>query len=130
MMEALKQAMAKGLSGPLLEAIAASGDLETAQEFAALSRKQIAHEERLYNQRARATGDLGEFASQKVYGERVKEQTHQVRLMRRDIARQTRIIARQERLLEHAVERGANKGTKAGVQRQQHRARTARAARR
>lgn len=129
MTRALRRARAHGLSGALFEALAASGDIETAQQFAHLSRRQIRREEWLFNARARAQGDLGQFAANAALGSDVRQQTHEVRQMRRRIDHMSRVIDRQEHRLENAVERGSNRGTRDGMNDRQRRAQARRKSR-
>lgn len=72
---ALAKAKAKGLSGGLFEALAASGDLTTAQQLAGLSRSEIAAREKLFSQTKAAQSGLANFAAagmEKAYSAQTK----------------------------------------------------------
>lgn len=106
----LRRAEAHGLSGGLFEALSASGDIATAQEFAGLNRRQIAREERLFNARARAQGDLGQFAANAAFGPDIREQTNAVHRMEHRIDHMSDVIDHRVGGIEHAVERGSHSG--------------------
>lgn len=90
MTAALKKAAAKGLDGDLADALAASGDLNTAQQLAGLSRAEIARYERLYKERQDATQQLGSYAAAQMYGD--------------DIRRHQQWLARNERATERLID--------------------------
>ncbi len=114
MLRALRRARRKGLDGGLFRQLAASGDLQTAQQLSHLSRRRIAQLERQFADRNTAQRQLGDFASNKIYGQLIRAQTHDVNGMRHDIRQLRRVIERQEGLLEHAVRRGTYDGTRDG----------------
>jgi hypothetical protein len=111
MHQALRKAKDKGLDGGLFKALAASGDLETAQQLANMTPAQIHKYEVLWHQRQKATGSLGQYAGQQVFGAEI----HGVR-------RELHHLNKQLHHLEHAihqlgprVEHGARKGTHDGA---------------
>lgn len=103
MKQALIQARKKGLDGGLFAALAASGDLNTAQQMAGLSRKEIEQRERLWRQTQRAQNNLGEFAANKRFGETLRDSNKAVRELRQEL-RELR------RKLPKSVEDGARRG--------------------
>jgi TP901 family phage tail tape measure protein len=111
MNKALHRAKAKGLSGGLFKAVAASGDLETAQQLAGMSRAEIRQYERAYRRRQRETSQLGDYAGNQVFGEAI----HGVK---KELAHLNHTIKHLENVIEHLpghVEHGAHKGTKEGA---------------
>lgn len=102
---ALRKAGRRGLSGPLAAALAGSGNRALAEQFAGLSRAEIAREERRFAQRTSAQSALGSAAVD-VSGLSASID-RQVRTSDRLIKRMDNL----ERRIENAVERGAQKGT-------------------
>lgn len=102
---ALRKAGSRGLNGPLAEFLAGSGNRALAEQFAGLSRAEIAREERRFAQRTSAQSALGSAAVD-VSGLSASID-RQVRTSDRLIKRMDNL----ERRIENAVERGAQKGT-------------------
>jgi TP901 family phage tail tape measure protein len=111
MHRALREARGKGLSGGLLKELAASGDYGTAQEIANMSRKQIHHLEVLYMQRQKATGTLGDYAANQVFGKDI----HGIRRELGHLNHQIRNLHTAINHLGPRVEHGARKGTHDGA---------------
>lgn len=104
MKAALRKARQNGLDGPLFAALAASGDLGTAQAFAGLSAREIRQREKLWTSTHKAQQDLGRFAAHERFGEAIHDSTREIKNLRR-------AVARMERRLPKAVEDGARRGT-------------------
>lgn len=102
---ALKSATRKGLSGGLLKALAASGDVQTAREIANLSAAQIAQLEKQWNQRDKITAQVGAQVAQMAYGP-------DIAALRRSIAQQNKVL----RSLRGDLRQATYAGTKAGIQ--------------
>jgi TP901 family phage tail tape measure protein len=111
MHRALREARSKGLSGGLLKELAASGDYGTAQEIAHMSRAQIHHLEVLYHQRQKATGTLGDYAANQVFGKDI----HGIRRELGHLNHQIRNLHQAINHLGPRVEHGARKGTHDGA---------------
>lgn len=116
MRRALNRARRRGLSGGLYKQLAASGNLELAQQFGRLGRGRIRYYENLFEQRQKRTAELGDRAADVVYGKRIDRQT-------RALERQNKHIERLRKRLEHIedrvgnrVEAGARKGTRDGME--------------
>lgn len=110
MTKALKGAKKKGLDGGLLDALAGSGDLNTAQQIEKLSKAEIRRVERLFGQAEGARRNLGAVAA--------APYTKELRSLNRHINSQERTIARLEKTLkglEKAVEKGARAGSRDGI---------------
>lgn len=84
MRKALKQAQGKGLDGALFQALAASGDLNTAQQMAGLSRREIREYEQLYAQRATAQNRLGATAAAP-YQKEIRDLNKEIRALRNEV---------------------------------------------
>lgn len=110
MLRALREASNKGLDGPLFDLIAASGDLQTAQQFADLGRRQIRRREGDFTETRRAQGRLGGFAVEGKFGQSVEELGNAVR----EQARTNRRLQQQIRKMEKNVKDGARSGTREG----------------
>lgn len=110
MLAASRKADLKGLSGGLEKALLASGDLNTAQQISRMSRSQIGQLERQFAARASAQRSLGGFAGNEVFGGAIKDVSREIRELRRERAKDRRVMER----LEGAVERGSEKGTRRG----------------
>jgi len=87
MKAALRKAKRSGLDGGLFAALAASGDLNTAQAFAGLSRKEIAQRERLFRSTQQARGDLAGFATNVRFGKQMRELNREIKQLRQQIGR-------------------------------------------
>jgi TP901 family phage tail tape measure protein len=111
MHQALRKAKKKGLDGGLFAALAASGDLETAQQLAQMSPAEIHKYEVLWHQRQKATHTLGQFAGHTMFGDAIKKQTHVLHHLDHQIAHLEHVIDH----LGHHVEHGARKGTHDGA---------------
>ncbi|HLU40040.1 MAG TPA: hypothetical protein VK081_11680, partial [Planctomycetota bacterium] len=74
--QAMRRALAgtQGLGKGLMAALAASGDLATAQELAGMSRAEVRQLSRLYNQRGNAQASLGTYAGDAVYAKQIRRQ--------------------------------------------------------
>lgn len=111
---ALLAARRKGLDGPLFDFIAASGDLNLIQQFAALSERQIRQRERAFAGANIAQRNLGDLAVAAKFGRSVDGLADVVRQQAR---RERNLEKRQktiERGIEKATERGSRKGTREG----------------
>lgn len=105
MKAALARAKGKGLSGSLFQALAASGDLTTAQQFAGLSRSGIAERERLFAATSTAQAGLANFAAkpmEKAFDKMTRE-IERDRKERRELAQAVKKLGKN-------VEDGARKG--------------------
>jgi hypothetical protein len=111
MHQALRKAKAKGLDGGLFKALAASGDLETAQQLANMTPAQIHKYEVLWHQRQKATASLGDYAGQQVFGQQIKKQNHILNRLDHRLHHLENVISH----LGHHVEHGARKGTHDGA---------------
>jgi hypothetical protein len=107
MLAALAKAKKKGLDGPLLNLLAASGDLNTVQQFAALSRAEIDKRERQYGSTVSAQNQLGDYAVQQQFGQSIDS-------MNREIQRLNQTIRTLDKKIEKATERGSERGTRQG----------------
>lgn len=110
MKRALGRASRKGLDGGLYKQLAASGNMELAQQFGRLGRQEIRKYEALFEQRNRRSSELGDRAARHVYGERLRKYDHSVNHLDRTIRR---LEHRLEKLGNH-VQDGARKGTREG----------------
>lgn len=111
MLAALDQAKAHGLDGPLFEALAASGDLVTAQQIAQLSSAQIADLEAAYAKQQKAQQDLGALAMHEVFDQSLAD-------AKKDRADQLKLVGHLKDKLESLpdkVKEGAESGTRAGM---------------
>lgn len=77
MLAALQQLVRNGLDpkGALFQALAASGDVNTAQQMAALTSSQLFAEQASFNQTHTLAGQVGQFVGQAAFGDLVKAQT-------------------------------------------------------
>ncbi|WP_193613165.1 hypothetical protein [Nocardioides lijunqiniae] len=107
MERALRAAASKGLDGALADALAASGDLNTAQQLAGLSRSEIARYERLFRERDTQTGQLGAYAAQQKYGEGIREHTRWLARNEGAIRDLTRVLSGLPRNVELGLRRGS-----------------------
>ncbi|WP_137292014.1 hypothetical protein [Nocardioides dongxiaopingii] len=110
MLAALAKAKKKGLDGPLLNLLAASGDLNTVQQFAALSRAEIDKRERQYGSSVTAQNNLGDYAVQVKYGESIDQMTAEIR----DLSRINKKLEKRIDEMGSKVERGAERGSRKG----------------
>lgn len=76
---ALKKLKKKGLDGALFDALAASGDLNTLEQFAGLSAAEIAQREKRFAAQASAQASLGGRAADEKFGDQIKEQNKLIR---------------------------------------------------
>ena len=113
MLTALQTLVRNGLDpkGALFQALAASGDVNTAQQMAALSSQQLFAEQQAFTDRGALTGQVGQFAGTQAFGTAIAAQTKAVEEFRAEVRNLHQTIHK----LEAAVERGAHKGTKAGA---------------
>lgn len=118
----LKRARHRGLDGPLAKMIAASGNTGLIDELAHASRGDIRQYERLYRQRARATRGLGQDTAQHAYGKQIREQTEELRHLRKTVDG----LTREMKQIGPSVERGALVGTRDGTAHRQRVASTQR----
>lgn len=102
MRRALKKAKHLGLSGSAFEALAQSGDLQTAQELD--TKAEVRKFEKLYNQQQRAFGSLGQFAGDTVYKGQIQDLRAAVHDLRATVKN-----------LRHDVKEGAREGTRDGA---------------
>lgn len=102
---ALRKAGRKGLSGSLAAELAASGNRGLAEQFAGLSRAEIARYERLFAQRERAQSGLGSAAVD------VSGLSASIKAEARELQRLTRKLNNIEQRIENAVRKGAREGT-------------------
>lgn len=88
---ALSSAVAQGLDGGLFQALAKSGDLNTAQQLASSGAGGIASYEALFAQRENRQQQLGSFAGQSAFGGEVAANTaevaKEVREMRKELSK-------------------------------------------
>lgn len=82
---AIKALKNKGVTGDALAAILAQGGLEGAKAFAALSAKDLAAYERLFNQRAHLLSTVGSLAGSAAYGSRVSAETKEIRTLTQEV---------------------------------------------
>jgi TP901 family phage tail tape measure protein len=111
MHQALRKAKKKGLDGGPFAALAASGDLETAQQLAQMTPAEIHKYEVLWHQRQKATHTLGQFAGHTMFGDQIKKQNHVLNHLDHQIHHLENVISH----LGHHVEHGARKGTHDGA---------------
>jgi TP901 family phage tail tape measure protein len=111
MHQALRKAKKKGLDGGLFAALAASGDLDTAQQLAQMTPAEIHKYEVLWHQRQKATSNLGQFAGHTMFGDQIKKQTHVLNHLDHQIHHLENVISH----LGHHVQEGAHKGTRDGA---------------
>jgi TP901 family phage tail tape measure protein len=111
MHQALRKAKKKGLDGGLFAALAASGDLDTAQQLAQMTPAEIHKYEVLWHQRQKATHTLGQFAGHTMFGDQIKKQTHVLNHLDHQIHHLENVISH----LGHHVQEGAHKGTRDGA---------------
>ncbi|MDP9223858.1 MAG: hypothetical protein M3P18_08380, partial [Actinomycetota bacterium] len=101
----------KGLDGGLFAALAASGDLDTAQQLAGMSRSEIHKYEVAWKQRQSETASLGQFAGNSMFGDAIKKQNHVLNHLDHQIHHLENVISH----LGHHVQEGAKKGTHDGA---------------
>ncbi|HEY1154886.1 MAG TPA: hypothetical protein VGE95_01115, partial [Arthrobacter sp.] len=82
---ALQAAVKHGLSGDLLQGLSQSGNLALAQQFAAMSSKDIAAREKAYQARTAAAQGVGQFAANQLYGQQLKAQLSTQQGIRNDL---------------------------------------------
>jgi TP901 family phage tail tape measure protein len=115
----LRQARRHGLSGPLAQMIAASGNTLLASEVGDMSRREIRQYERLYRRRQQVTRGIGQDASDAAFGKQI---SHQIKVTEH----LDKTMVKLERTMQHLgndVRDGAHKGTKDGQEgRQRHHA--------
>lgn len=111
MVAALIKARKKGLSGPLLNLVAASGDLSLAQQLAESNSRQIAQRERQYGATRAAENALGNFAA----GEKFDREGGGGRRRGKGKGKTRDVLS-----IEKAVERGSERGTAKGAGRAGH----------
>lgn len=104
MKRALNKAKKKALDGGLFAALAASGDLNTAQQLAGLSKGQIRAREKLFSQTNAAQNSLGQFAANEKFGDAMKDSAKAIRELRHEIKGLKNHIGKN-------VEDGARRGT-------------------
>ncbi|GAB2762123.1 phage tail tape measure protein [Nocardioides pakistanensis] len=119
---AWEQAAAKGLDGPLAEALYASGDVGTAQQLAGLTPAQIDAYEQMFAARAEKQAQASAFAQEQIFAPRlqqaqetVRENTALVRDTREVMKNLSNRMENLEQRLENGVARGAAQGVKDGM---------------
>jgi hypothetical protein len=117
MTAALRVLVKHGLDpqGALFRDLAASGDLNTAQQLAALSATQLNARERSYGERDRVTAAEGAFAGDKQFNEAIRAQTKATEKLERRLEHLQDAIRDLKHLPKH-VEDGARAGTQAGAE--------------
>lgn len=125
MLEALSTLTSKGLDssgafGGLYQQLAASGDLVTAEQLAALTAEQIDEYEKLFKAREDAAAAVGALATQEVYGQQQKELVGLIEITNAAIVQQEAtlvVLNAQLAVLGEQVRAGAASGV-AGLQSQ------------
>lgn len=110
---ALRKAGRRGLNGPLAEFLAGSGNRALAEQFAGLSRAEIAREERRFAQRTAAQNALGSAAVD------VSGLSASIERQVRSQDRLNKRLNNLEQRIENAVRKGAREGTD-GTRRRQN----------
>lgn len=125
MLEALSTLTSKGLDasgafGGLYQQLAASGDLVTAEQLAALTAEQIDEYEKLFKAREDAAAAVGALATQEVYGQQQEELVGLIEITNAAIVQQEAtlvVLNAQLAVLGEQVRAGAASGV-AGLQSQ------------
>jgi TP901 family phage tail tape measure protein len=118
----LRRARRHGLDGPLAQLLAQSGNTALIDEVGGMNRREIRHYEQLVRQRNRATRGLGQDAAQQAYGRQIREQTAELRHLRRSVNN----LNAELKQMGDRVERGAQRGTHDGTAHRQRVASTQR----
>jgi hypothetical protein len=95
------------VDGPLFNILAESGDLQTAQDFADLSRRQIRRRVRDYRDTRQVQNRLGDFAVEEKFGKSVDQMASEIRHL-------GKVVRNLDTKIERATEKGSRKGTRAG----------------
>lgn len=120
----LRSLSGSGLNGAAFQALAGSGDLNTAQQLATGGQASIDAFESAYAARSAAQSSVGSFAAGEQFGAQLQAQTIEFQKLSAAAVRQAnaadlqatvvRQLEQRLSMLEGAVERGAEKGTRAG----------------
>lgn len=113
----LRRTRRNGLDGPLFRDLAAAGNLQLIREFSQLGRRGINAREEMFASRASEARQLGGFAGNTVYAERIRDNTRELRHMNRQLERFTNRMERIEGRIEAAAERGTRSGSESGSER-------------
>jgi TP901 family phage tail tape measure protein len=122
MHQALRKAKAKGLDGGLFKALAASGDLETAQQLANMTPAQIHKYEVLWHQRQKATASLGQYAGQQVFGAEIHGVKRELHHLNKELHHLRQEIHHLGPRVEHGARKGTHDGARDGMREQGRRA--------
>lgn len=110
---ALQAAAANGLSGPLYDLLASSGDLTTQQQFAGLSAAQIEQREQQYASLGSSQAAFGNQAASVKFDEAIREQNKELREAqkeRRELRQTVKQLEAKLDRLPDKVEDGARRG--------------------
>ncbi|MCL2611943.1 MAG: hypothetical protein FWD95_01785 [Nocardioidaceae bacterium] len=102
MKAAIAKLRKKGVDGDALAEILSQGGLAGAQEFAGLSRKNLASYERLYNTRGRITTTVGSAAASASYGAQKSEESKQIEKLTGVVKRMEAQIKKDNKAAAHA----------------------------
>jgi TP901 family phage tail tape measure protein len=122
MHQALRKAKDKGLDGGLFKALAASGDLETAQQLANMTPAQIHQYEVAWKQRNKAAGSLGQYAGQQVFGQEIKHVRTELHHLNKELHHLRQEIHHLGPRVEHGARKGTHDGARDGMREQGRRA--------
>jgi TP901 family phage tail tape measure protein len=122
MHQALRKAKHKGLDGGLFAALAASGDLDTAQQLAAMSPQEIHKYEQAWKARQKATANLGQFAGNTMFGAAIKRQTQVLNHLDHQITHLQHAIDHLGGHVKQGAKEGTRDGAAQGMREQGHRA--------
>jgi hypothetical protein len=123
MLTALQTLVHNGLDpkGALFQALAASGDVNTAQQMAVLTSEQLFAEQAQFNQRGALAGQVGSFAGDQAFGALIGDTQKAVNELRNEVKHLNQAVNRWEKAAKDlpdkagkAVHDGAASGTKAG----------------
>jgi len=113
MERALRQARRLGLDGPTFRSVAASGNLQIARGLD--TRREVRELEAVFGRQQRQAIQLGRFAGNQVFGDRLRDAARETRQLSREMAQLRREVSRQVGRLEDAVARGAERGSERGT---------------
>jgi hypothetical protein len=113
--KAIRAARTKGLNGQALAAVEASGDPLVAEQFAHMTRQQIARYERLFNVRERVSGAAGRYAGNAVYGSQIEAVRDELRGTNQRLDKLRRELHDHPKKTGEAVAHGVNHATTKGA---------------
>lgn len=85
-LDALKDAVKHGLHGPLLQQLAASGNVELVKQFATMSKDEIAQYEQAFQSNQQAANMAGQYAGGQLYDKRIDKQLAENHQMNKHLA--------------------------------------------